>query len=204
MKFLVFLTAFFLFITNAKAECVPPEGGKCLTKDQFEAVKSNLAELDSIHKYPAVVNTNDEIIIIHDWNGRVYTNGGDKNPLSFKLYIGETIERDMAIVLPTKVYYRPKPPDPMFRLRIRAQVGLIALEFTKITTGKIQNLFDAGLGWDFFHYKNANVAVYTGMRSVGAGVGFDLTRNFGPYIGYSLVYDGFRSSAQAGFYMSFN
>ncbi len=206
MKNLV-ISLFILLFSNsvvAQDECVPPEGGRCLTKEQFEAVKRGLTELDMIHSSPAVLSTSDEIVIIHDWEGRVYTNSGSSNPMTFKLKLGETVERDMAVTLPTKLYYRPKPPDPMFRLRIRAQVGLLIPELVQTISGKKQSFWDGSLGLDFFHYKMLNFAVWTGVRSVGAGVGFDITKNFGPYLGYALRYDGFKSSVTLGTYMSFN
>jgi len=184
--------------------CVPEPGGKCLTKGQFEAVKKALEELDSIHKSPAVVTTPDSVVVISDWDGRVYVNGGDTKPIRLKVKIGDTVDRDMAVTLPSVVYYRPKPPDPMFRLRIRAQAGLLVPELVRTAGGDKQSFWDAGIGWDFFHLGAVNLSAYTGVRSLGGGLGLDLTRNFGPYVGYSLVYDGLRSSVNAGVYFSFN
>jgi len=106
----------------------------------------------------------------------------------------------MQIQLPIRVYYRPKPPDPMFRLRLRAQAGILLPMIWKDAKGG----WDAGLSFDFFHVGDVNVAAYTGVRSAGGGVGLDLTRNFGPYVGYSLVYDGFASGVLAGAFFSFN
>ena len=121
-----------------------------------------------------------------------------------KLRLGKTIERDMAVILPTRVYYRPKPPDPMFRLRVRAQIGILIPELIKTFTGNVQSFWDGSLGLDFFHFKTANVAIYAGVRSVGIGPGIDLTKNFGITSGYAFVYDGFRSSIFLSSYFSFN
>ena len=192
------------FASAEDATCIPPPGGKCLTSQQFDAVKKGLEELDQIHRAPAVVTTPDSIIIIQDWDGRVYTNGGQTNPIHLHLRVGDTVDRDMALTIPTRVYVRPKPPDPMFRLRIRAQAGILVPQLFNSLTGEKQAFWDAGIGWDFFHYNAVNVSAYTGVRSAGGGLGFDLTRNFGPYVGYSLIYDGLRSSIQMGIYFSFN
>lgn len=178
--------------------------GKCLTPQQLAEMKAGLEELDGIHKAPAVVTSPDAIVIIQDWTGRVYTNGGQTNPIRLHLQLGPTVSRDMALTLPTQVYVRPKPEDPMFRLRVRAQAGVLLPQLVNSLSGNKEAFWDAGIGWDFFHYKAVNVAAYTGVRSLGGGVGLDLTRNFGPYLGYSLIYDGFKSSAQAGVYFSFN
>jgi hypothetical protein len=189
---------------SAQPECLPPPGGKCLTKEQLEEIKKGLQELDQIHKSAAILTTDDRITIIHDWDGRVYTNGGSANPIRFKLKIGDTVERDVAMVLQTQTYYRPKPPEPMFRLRIRAQAGLLVPQLAKTASGKDQRFWDAGVGWDFFQLLGVNAALYTGVNSCGGGFGYDLTRNFGVYVGYSIVYTGFTSSLLAGAYLSLN
>jgi len=204
MRWLLVFISFLFFATTARADCVPEPGGVCLSASQFQEVKKALLELDSIHKSPAIIATNDKITIIHDWNGRVYVNGGETKPLRYKLKLGDTIDRDLVVKLDTQVHYRPKPPDPMFRLRIRAQLGILLPELSKTFEGEWEDFVDAGLGWDFFHYKLINFAAYTGIRSAGVGAGFDVTKNFGPYIGYSFIYDGFRSSVMFGSYMAFN
>lgn len=188
--------------TSRAAEC--PADGKCLTAEQLDAVKKAVKELDEIHRAPAVVTVEDPIVIIHDWDGRVYVNGGATRPLRMKLRIGPTVERDMAATVTARVYYRPKPPDPMFRLRIRAQASLLPLEALRTDEAGRLRFWDAGVGWDFFHLGDLNVSAYTGVYSAGGGIGWDVTRNFGPYVGYSLVYDGLRSSVAVGAYMSFN
>jgi hypothetical protein len=184
------------------SECISSDGSKCLTADQFDQVKKALQELDDIHKSPAVLSIEDHIIIISDWDGRVYVNGGDKKPIRMKLKIGQYIDRDMEATLPTEVYYRPKPPDPMFRLRIRAQVGILVPQILQTDSGL--NRYCGGLGWDFWHIGAFNAALYTGIRGSGGGIGFDFTRNFGGFANYIILYDGFRSGILTGVYFSFN
>ncbi len=184
--------------------CVPEPGGKCLTKDQFEQVKKALSELDSIHKAPAVVTSVDPIVVVYDWEGRVYVNGGSTAPLRLKVKVGETVDRDLLVTLPANVYYREKPADPPFRIRIRAQAGLLVPEMVRTASGDKQSFWDGGVGLDFFHLGSVNLSANVGVRSAGGGIGLDLTRNFGPYVSYALVYDGFRSSVQIGSYFSFN
>ena len=185
-------------------ECVPPPGGKCLTKEQFDGVKKALEELDGIHKSPVVVTTDDKVVIVNDWEGRVYVNGGTSAPLRMKVRIGDTVDRDVEMTLKPVVNYRPKPPDPMFRLRVRAQVGVLVPELVRTAGGTRQDFWDGGIGWDFFHVGAFNLAAYTGIRSVGGGFGVDITRNFGTYAGYALVYDDWRSSVHTGVFFAFN
>lgn len=183
------------------ADCIPPDGGKCLDKEQLEAVKKAVRELDSIHSAAAEVTIQDPVVIVHDWDGRVYVNGGPSRPIRAKLTVGPTVERDLTVTVPVQVYYRDKPPDPMFRLRIRAQAHVLPIEAFR---PGVSRFWDAGVGWDFFHLGPVNAALFTGVYSAGGGLGLDVTRNFGFYAGYSLVYDGLRSTAAAGAYMSFN
>lgn len=186
------------------APCVPPPGGKCLTADQYEQVKKALQELDDVHKSPAELKLEQPVVIIQDWEGRVYVNGGDKQPLPVKLKIGQYVDRDMAVTLDTRVYYREKPPDPMFRLRIRAQAGILVPQLVTAVSKERQNFFDGGAGLDFFHLGPVNVSANLGVFSSGGGLGLDLTKNFGVLAGYALVYDGLKSSALGGVYFSFN
>lgn len=186
-------------------ECVPPTGGKCLNQDQWEKVKEALSELDSIKKSEMTGEFQDSIKIISDWDGRVYVNGGDGksgSPIRLNVRVG-SINRTLALQLPVSVYYREKPPDPMFRIRIRAQGGLILPDLWK-NTGDRTSFLDAGIGWDFFHLGPVNTYIHTGISSLGGGIGLDLTKNFGIFGGYTLVYRDFHSGVMLGTYFSFN
>jgi len=92
----------------------------------------------------------------------------------------------------------------MFRLRIRAQVGILIPQMIQTFDGDKRRFWDSGLGWDFFHLDDFNVALYTGVNSLGGGIGYDLTRNFGLYGGYAFVYSGLQSSIITTIYFSFN
>jgi hypothetical protein len=201
------LLALLLLPTTALADdekCVPPPGGKCLSAEQFEKVKQALRELDDVYDSPAVIKVEQPVVIVQDWQGRVYVNGGDQKPIPMKLTIGKHVNRDMAVTLETRVFYREKPPDPMFRLRLRAQAGLLVPQLVDAAKGTKQNFFDGGLGLDFFHLGPVNVSANLGVFSSGGGLGLDLTKNFGVLAGYALAYDGWRSGVLAGAYFSFN
>lgn len=188
----------------ADVPCTPPPGGKCITAQQLSEIKQALDELGNIHSAPAVVTTNDKIEIIQDWGGRVYVNGGSTATLKLQLSLGDTVKREMALELTPIISTREKPEDPPFRLRIRAQAGLLATQLVRTSEGHYQTFWDMGISLDFFHVSSFNVASYLGVNSLGAGVGYDLTRNFGPYIGYSLAYEGPSSSLLIGAYFSFD
>jgi len=214
MKKLFFLL-FFLIPTLAFADdpapdtCVPPPGGKCLTKEQLDKITEAIKELDDIHKSPAVVEFKQPIIIIQDWQNRTYINGGTNKPIDMKVKIGSYVDRDMAVTLPVQVSYRDKPPDPLFRLRIRAQFGFLIPQVVQTLMGTKQNMFDGGLALDFFHLGIFNVAVYAGVFSSGLGLGLDITRNFGITSNLVVRYEGLINSADflsnmTGIYFSFN
>lgn len=205
MKYILAFLTVILFSFSARAdECVPPPGGKCLTAEQLGQVKEALRELKNLHESPAMLKLEEPVTIIHDWEGRVYVNGGDSKPVVAKLTLGDTIERDLAITLPTQVYYRPKPPDPMFRLRVRAQAGILAPQLIQSVGGDGQKFWDVWASFDFFHLGPVNAAVNAGVQSASFGPGLDLTKNFGVTGGYAFIYDGFKSSMFLGAYFSFN
>lgn len=207
MKYLVFIFCLlFPGLLFAQESCpIQDEGGICLSKEEKEKVKEALKELDEIHSSPAELSI-EPIIIIRDWENRVYINGQEKKPLKLKLKIGSTIERDLEVELPVKLSYREAPPPPMFRLRIRAQVGFLSTPLVNLLddSADISRVLDGGVGWDWFGISEFNSAVYTGVRSSGLQVGYDLTKNFGLTGGFHLMYDGFKGTGALQLYFSFN
>lgn len=198
-------------LAYAQQDCpkeITDAGGACLTKAQRDQVVEALKELKDIHDSKAELEFPEPIVIIRDWEDRIYVNGGEKRPVKAKLRIGQHVDRDLEMQLPIQVFYREEPPPPWLRLRVRAQLGVLVLEAVRAagSDGDPKPFWDAGIGWDFAHVPDLelNLAAYTGVRSAGGGLGIDLTRNFGLYAGYGLVYDGWSHSALAAGYFSFN
>ena len=205
--FLIVLVAVVFYSSGAYAQEECPKDKVCLTRAELEQIKKAVRELKDIHDSKAELKLEEPIIIIRDWEDRVYINGGEQKPIKIKLKIGKHVDRDMEMTLPIEVHYREKPPDPWLRLRIRAQVGVFVPEmFTSIGDNNAESFFDGGIGWDFINIAplHMNISAYTGVRSLGGGPGFDITKNFGLYGGYALVYDGLTSSANLMIYFSFN
>jgi hypothetical protein len=202
MRARAFLAVLAVAASAHSQDAQPPDGKKCLTEDQYGKVVEAIKELDGIKKSEMTGEFSEPLVIVHDWDGRVYVNGGDGKPLYLKVKVG-TVDRTLAVQLPTSVFYREKPPDPMFRLRIRAQAGVLLPDVWKKSADKASFL-DAGIGWDFFHIGPVNLAVHTGVSSAGGLVGVDLTKNWGLAAGYSLVYRDFHSGALVGTFFSFN
>lgn len=188
-------------------------GGICLTKAQRDKLSEAVLELQDIHGSKAEIELQEPIVIVRDWEDRVFINGGKKKPIKLKLRVGKHVDRDLEVQLPIQVFYREEPPDPMFRLRIRAQLGVLVPQLVKTVEGAtfgdqndLEPFWDAGIGWDFFHIQDLslNVAAYTGIRSAGLGAGLDLTKNFGVYAGYGITYDGWSHTLLTSVYFAFN
>lgn len=194
-----------LAATTASAQDCPPQYAVCLTEEERKKVLQAVSDLKDIRYSKAELEFKDPVMVVRDWDDRVYVNGGSTRPLRLKLRIGKTVDRDLEASVPVHVSYRERPPDPVLRLRIRAEAGVLlpAVVDAIRDDGGAYRALDAGVGWDFLHLGDVNLSLHTGIRSSGGGVGLDLTRNFGPYVGYSLIYDGFRSSVLAGAYFSF-
>ncbi len=183
----------------------PPQFAVCLTPDQRDKVVAAVKELDDIKNSKAEITVKEPVEIVQDWKGRIYVNGGDKKPLELKLKIGKTIDRDMEMTLPTHVYQRPAPPDPPFRARFRAQMGLLVPEIIQSIRDKhLQFFWDAGIALDFLHYDALNVSAYVGAQSLGGFIGADITKNFGLSVGPVLVYQSLKPSLWTGAYFAFN
>jgi hypothetical protein len=191
---------------NVNAAVVPqPEEQVCINKEEADKLAQALREYKNIKESPAKLEMKEPIIIIRDWEDRVYVNGGEKSPIKLRLRIGEYVDREFEAVFPVQVFYREEPPDPPFRLRIKAQAGFLLPQlFTAVKDGGVDSTIDMGIAFDFFHYGPVNINIYTGIRSIGAGLGFDITKNFGVYSGYALSYRGLESGALTGVFFSFN
>lgn len=196
---LALLTLLFPARSFAQDVPCPPPYAVCLTAEEKRTVGDSLRELKEIKESKAEVKVKDDIVIVRDWEDRVYVNGGSGRPIRATLTLGSTVERDLELQLPVQTFYREKP-DPMFRLRVRAQAGVLLPK----VVDSFKDGWDAGIGWDFMHLGPANLSAFTGLRSVGGGLGLDVTKNFGPYVGYAFLYDGLKSGVHAGVYFSLN
>lgn len=210
MKYPIF-AAILLFGATARGEELPecPEPyDMCLTKEQKEKVIKALKELKDIKESEAEVTYEEDIVIIRDWEDRVYINGGEKKPIRMKLKLGETIDRDLETQLPIKLSYREEPPDPPFRFRLRGQLAVLVPELvTSIRDEEFEIPWDFSVGLDFLHFDAINFAGYVGTLGFGLGAGVDITKNFGAMANFMVRYDGFdpfKPTMNTGVYFAFN
>jgi len=162
--------------------------GTCVPDEDLQTLLAAARELrcykpDSDH-YQAPTLEADPITIIVDEDNRVFFSGAEPHPYKLHLKWCETeveFEGKLNVVAAVQ-------EDPWwgFRFRPKAYLGylpLVALESKEGLDG-----MDAGLLLDFFYVSWFNVNAAVGFRSVGAGFGIDITKNFGGYVGYGLSY----------------
>jgi hypothetical protein len=196
-----------LFLLPVAAQIAPETRtveAVCTDASVIDRCMEAAMELKDLHDSSAEIEFHDPVIIVHDWDGRIYVDGGDQKPMRATLTIGHFVERELEMTLPISVQYREEPPEPMFRLRFRAQAGILVPEVIKVFDGQATRTFDAQLGLDWFHLGPFNTSVNLGVVSCGAGFGMDLTKNFGLMAGYAFIYSKLQSGAITGIYFSFN
>lgn len=175
---------------------------KCLNEDQFQKVYKSIKELDTIKRSQSSVTVLDPIIIIQDWEGRVYVSGGEKKPVRAIVQIGPTIKREVAINVDTKIHERERSEEPPFRIRYRFHTLILPVEM--IRDKEFYKSIDVGLGLDLFHIGDFNLSIHTGILSSGMNVGYDITKNFGFQVGAGFIYDKVSIGPTTGIYFSFN
>lgn len=190
------------FASTASAQTAPPascSGGVCVANSDMvvmlEALKEKKCLLGS-----APVVTSDAVTIVEDKEGRVYGSGSDPHP--FTLHINWCTYQLSAAGQINLVAAKAPPETVGFHFKPKATLGLLGTEL--VVTGSIPQSFDAGLLVDpFFFLTDFNLNLFVGFRSVGGGVGMDITKNFGGYLGYSVTWGGWRSNPMASLYFSF-
>ena len=199
-KALLFLYLFLGVVSTASAKETSSErsGGVFFTSEELGVIRQLALEKQCLITEKPVV-TLDPVTIVTDKEGRVYYSGDKPRPYTVKLdwcnYQVEAKGKLNVTVL------RDTPPNAGFRFRLKfygAFLFLDAVERPSAAEGA-----DLGLQLDFLYWRNLNLNVNVGFRSVGASVGYDLTRNFGVFGGASLSFWTLRPNPVVGLYFSF-
>jgi hypothetical protein len=142
----------------------------------------------------------DPVNIVVDRNGRVFFSGNDPQPYRLHMkWCNYEAEGTGKVKVLAAVQ---EPPSYGFRFRPKAFVGMLVLE--PFRDGKRpKDGLDAGLMVDALYWKDLNLNVHAGFRSVGVGVGVDIFRSFGAYVGYALAWDGFHHNPEASLWFAF-
>lgn len=151
----------------------------------------------------------DPINLILDKEGRVFYNGAQPYPYKVRMdWCGYTVNGEGSLNV---VAALQEPPTWGFRFRPKAYIGVLLAEPFYPKEGEswqledvsFDDVFDAGVMVDFFFVEFFNLNVAVGFQSFGAGVGFDLTKNFGAYIGYALTWGDWHHNPNVGFWFGF-
>jgi len=141
----------------------------------------------------------DPITIMTDKNGRTYITGDDPRPYTLQMtWCGYDITGFGTVKAVAATM-----PEPTWGWRFRAKAALGYLPVEAFAEDDAAKGIDAGLLLEPFYVQWVNLNGYVGVRSVGAGLGFDLTRNFGAYAGYAFSWAGQRHNPHAAIYFSF-
>jgi len=131
-----------------------------------------------------------DLVITVDDDGRVFNSGTGLQPYTLHVdWCQYTINATSQIRLQVA---QQEESRWGFRFRLKATFGALVAE--AVHADELQDVLDGGLLLEAFYIRWANLNVYVGVRSVGVGLGADVTKNFGIYAGYSLLWANWRSS----------
>lgn len=174
------------------------EGGTCVPKDDLK-VFVQLARDQKCRAETAPRLTSDPITIVVDRDGRIFGSGSDPHP--YRLTLDWCNYQVVATSQVKLVAAERVEPTWGFRFRLKAAIGYLPVEAWYEKDGG--RGIDGGVLLEPFFLRWANLNAYVGVRSVGVGVGFDVTRNFGPYVGYSVAWGTWRSNLLTGVSFAF-
>jgi hypothetical protein len=182
---------------SAKPLC--PEGFVCLRKEVYAKVKAALAKLAKLEQTEPKIEL-DPVYIVTDRQGRVFSSGDDPEPAS-----GEMTWGDFQVEfkwVPKLTVSQIVEDEWGFRPRVKAQLWF---NFTDFQLDEFERFIDVGVSFEPLYVYWANLQIFVGIKSFGAAIGFDATKNFGFVGGISFLYRNIASpSPMAGIFFSFN
>jgi len=158
-----------------------------------------LKERQCLDKTPPTFEL-DPVVLVTDYDGRVFYSGADPRPYKLKMkWCHYEVEAEGKVKV---VAALGEKSEWGFRFRPKSHLSYLLLtpfhDGNSATDG-----IDAGLALDFFHVYWANLNLVAGLRSIGASIGMDLTRNFGIHAGYAFAYSEPWHNIRAGIYFAF-
>lgn len=178
--------------------CRSPAGTVCLPEADLEKFVALARERKCLDTESPSFQV-DRIVVVTDSDGRVFHSGADpRKPYQLTMrWCHLTVEAEGTV----EVVAAMATPETMgFRFRPKAYLSYLPL---KVSKRDFNEGLDAGVLLDVGHYEWANFNLAFGFRSVGAGVGFDLTANFGLYAGYGLGWTYPLHNVNGGIYFAF-
>lgn len=216
MKILGVFAALSVFFWTSQSWADDPvcTTGTCVPKADLDKFVAVLKEKQCLQTTKPTFEL-DPINIIVDKDGRVFYSGAAPNPYTLRMkWCNYEADGQGKVNLVTALRV---PSIWGFRFRPKAYMGLLPIEAFNIEVSNeakklagqktdsltFSDVWDAGVMVDFFHYDWFNVNAAVGFRSFGAGIGADLTQNFGIYVGYAETWATWHPNVNVGLWFSF-
>jgi hypothetical protein len=199
MKSLLLVLAIVLYALPSRADVSCPNADDtCVPKADMDAFVAVLKEKKCLQTTQPTFKL-DSVTIITDVDGRVYYSGADPHPYTVKMsWCGYDVTAQEKLTL---VVAKKEPSVWGFRFRPKFAGSFLFVDAFNQSSAK--QAVDVGILWDFVYYKAFNLNIATGFRSAGLGVGMDITRNFGGFIGAAYSWWTLKVNPQAGLYFAF-
>ena len=182
---LVWLSIPLLLLLSSKAygQSTCAQGATCVPAEDMQVFVKLLQEKKCLQTTQPAVQF-DPITLVEDKEGRIFVSGADPLPYKMKLsWCNYDLESSGKL---TVVAAKSEEPTWGFRFRLKATPSYLPVSAFLAKDGYAG--LDFGLLAEPFFIQWANLNAYVGVRSVGAGIGFDLTRNLGLYAGYAVTW----------------
>lgn len=160
-------------------ECLPSDS--CVSEADMQVFLTVLGEKECLQINKPTF-TLPPIQVTQDSAGRIYVGGG-QTPRLHMDWCNYRVDADLKLNVQVA---QAVEPEWGFRYRIKVAPGYLPLEALSQKDGYAG--LDVGLMAEPFFYHEFNLNGYVGARSLGLGVGMDLTRNFGLYAGYVVTF----------------
>ena len=167
--------------TAMGADC--PEGSTCVPPEDMRVFVKLLEEKNCLQSQTPKFEM-DPLTVTQDKDGRVFLSGSAPIPYTLKLkWCDYEVEAKAKLNV---VVARAEEETWGFRFRLKMAPGYLPM--TALVEKDGYAGLDFGLLAEPFFWEWSNLNAYVGFRSVGAGVGVDLTDTVGLYAGYAVTW----------------
>jgi len=172
--------------------------GTCVSDPDMIKIVEVLRERKCLYEQEPVFDL-DPLTVVLDQQGRVYYSGAEPKPYTIHMrWCNFDVKAEGRVRMVAAVQ---EPPAYDFRFRPKAYVGYMLAEPFRAGREAEQGI-DSGLMLDLFYVHDFNFNAHVGFRAVGAGLGVDILKSFGGYVGYSYSWDG-QSSPETSLWFAF-
>ena len=187
-----------LWGSTALAQTPCLEGSVCVSPEDMTTVVQLLKD-KQCQQTTSPVFILDSINIVVDQSGRIYHSGDEPHPYSLKM---NWCNYEVVAKGSVKLVVAKKEP-PTWGFRVRPKFAGTFLFWDAFYQDSASEAVDVGLLWEFLFWEEFNVNLATGFRSIGAGLGLDLSKNMTLYGGYAFSWWTLKHNPSVGIGFSF-